>query len=281
VSDRPLFSLIVPTWNRPRYLGEALGSIRTQTVEDWECLVVNDGGPGRVDLPEDPRFRLIRREQNGGAAASRNTGFEEARGRFVAFLDDDDLMTPTRLELALEGMSRAPVVVCWTRFMHRPQGANRVLEGDVRGRLHEGLTPGPGSTALAREAFVPFDERFRSVEDVEWWVRLAQRQHATTVPRIGLIYRLHEGPRPGMEVPERIREMQWLLELHADYFRAYPRAAAFRWKRIGLLAQRIGDHRLARRAFRESLRKSPSARTAWHLARSFGPPRGLAPARSP
>jgi glycosyltransferase involved in cell wall biosynthesis len=271
VSDQPLFSVIVPTYDRPSYLLEALESVRHQTIEDFECLVVDDEGPGNIELPEDPRFRIIRRERNGGVAASRNTGFEHSRGRFLAFLDDDDMMTPTRLELADEGLARQPVALCWVRYMHRPPGANRLLEGDVRGKLHEGLTPGPGMTALRRDAFLPFDDRFRCVEDTEWWVRLAQARRVTTVPEIGLLHRRHDEPRPGMELPARIRENVWILDLHASYFRKYARAAGFRWKRIGLMAQRLGDHRLARRAFLQSLRRSPSPRTALHLAWSVAP----------
>jgi glycosyltransferase involved in cell wall biosynthesis len=280
MSTGPLFSVIVTTWDRPAFLSEALRSVRAQTVEDWECLVVHDAGPGRIELPDDPRFRLIRRELNGGAAACRNTGVEHAKGRFVVFLDDDDAMAPTRLELAMTGASRAPVVICWTRFMDHPPGGNRVLEGDVRGTLHEGLVPAPGATAVQREAFVPFDTRFRSVEDVEWWVRLVQDRQVTTVPEIGLLYRHHDGPRPGMELPQRIRENLMVLDLHPAYFRKYPRAAAFRWKRIGLIALKAGDLRLARRAFARSFRRAPSTRTVWHLARSIGSSQRPAPARS-
>ena len=107
---QPLFSIIIPTYGRAEYLAEAVDSVLAQTVADFECLVVDDGSPEPVSLStEDDRVRVLRREINGGPSTARNTGLAHARGRFVAFLDDDDLYLPVRLALALEGLARAPV----------------------------------------------------------------------------------------------------------------------------------------------------------------------------
>ncbi|MBI4259617.1 MAG: glycosyltransferase family 2 protein, partial [Actinobacteria bacterium] len=102
----PLFSVIVPTHGRPAYLAEALASVAAQTIEDWEAVVVDDASPEPVEVPDDPRFRLVRRDENGGPGAARNSGLAAATGRYIAFLDDDDLFTPDRLEVALEGLQR-------------------------------------------------------------------------------------------------------------------------------------------------------------------------------
>ena len=77
----PLFSIVVPTYGRPEYLGECLASILQQTVEDFEVVVVDDASPDPVELPvEDARLRLLRRDTNGGPAAARNTGMAVAAG---------------------------------------------------------------------------------------------------------------------------------------------------------------------------------------------------------
>ena len=99
--DDPLFSVIVPTYQRPPFLLEALDSVRRQTIESFECIVVDDGSPEPVRLANDDRVRLVRRPINGGVAAARNTGIDHARGRYITFLDDDDVYTPTRLALAV------------------------------------------------------------------------------------------------------------------------------------------------------------------------------------
>ena len=274
MTDAPLFTVIVSTYDRPTYLAEALDSIKRQTVTDWECLVVHDAGPGRIDLPDDSRFRLVRRERNGGAAAARNTGVAGARGRFVTFLDDDDLFTPDRLEMAIEGAGRAPVAICWSRFLDGPARAGRRLEGYVSGTLHEGLVPNVGATTVRRDASLPFDENYRSAEDVEWWIRLVEVASVATVPRIGHLIRRHPGVRHRNDLAIRARENIRLMELHPRYFSDYPRAAAFRWSRVGHLARTVGDHRLARMAFARSLRIRPQAAAGWHLVRSLRPSTG-------
>ena len=268
--NTPLFSVIVPTYGRPALLGEAIGSVLAQTVRDLECIVVDDASPQPVTVAPDPRVTVIRRDANGGTAAARNTGLDAARGTYVTFLDDDDLLTPDRLELALRGLARAPVAVCWSRYLDlRGDGRGRILEGDVRHTILDGIAPHTGRTALPRELAPRFDERFRGSEDVEWWLRLAQLAPVATVPRVGYLVRRHAGVRHTKGVGVRIRDRLRLLEMYPEYFDAHPRAAAFAWKRVGLMAQREHDHGAARRAFARSLRLRPEIRAAWHLARSL------------
>lgn len=93
-------------------LCDALMSIQAQTVTDWECLVVVDGGDP-PPIPCDERIRIEVRAANGGAGAARNTGIARSSGAYVTFLDDDDTWLPERLELAAEALDRAPVSVCY------------------------------------------------------------------------------------------------------------------------------------------------------------------------
>lgn len=100
----PVFSVIVPTFNRATMLRTALKTIQWQTFQDWECLVVDDGStdatPAVLDsLGDDARLRRLRNEKNIGMNASRNRAIEQARGEFVTFLDSDDLWLPGRLEI--------------------------------------------------------------------------------------------------------------------------------------------------------------------------------------
>jgi len=270
----PLFSVVLPTHGRPAFLAEAIDSVLTQTVGDLELIVVDDASERPAAVPDDARVRLVRRDTNGGPAAARNTGLDHATGRYLAFIDDDDLFVDERLAIALEGLARAPVAVCWNRYMDWPGREGRSLEGNVYDTILDGMAPHLGRTALVREVAPRFDERFRGAEDVDWWLRLAKDAEVTTVPRIGYLVRRHEGARQGYGAAERARARMRLLDLHAGYYRAHPRAAAFAWKRIGLLAQKAGDHRLARKAFARSFRIRPEPRTAAHLARSLRPSAG-------
>ena len=102
----PLVSIIVPTHNRPRLLCEALKSILGQTMQDFEIIVVNDAGlditPWVRPLDQSGRIRLLRHPHNRGLAAARNTGLRAARGKYIAYLDDDDLFYPQHLEVLVE-----------------------------------------------------------------------------------------------------------------------------------------------------------------------------------
>jgi glycosyltransferase involved in cell wall biosynthesis len=271
--DAPLVSVIVPTYDRAAFLTEALASVVAQTVEDWECVVVDDGSPEPVSLPTpiDPRIRLVRRPANGGPAAARNTGLVEARGRFVTFLDDDDLYTTDRLALGLRGVGREPVAVCWVRFVDeatkRQQG--RRLEGDVFDTILDGLTPSLGAVTLARELAPAFDERLDNLEDVDWWLRAARAHRFTTVPRVGYLFRRHAGARHRTDAASRVADNLRFLEREGAYFERHPRAAALRWKRVGLLAEAAGDRRQARTAFARAVRRRPSPATVKHFLRSL------------
>ena len=97
----PLFSVIIPVHNRARVLKNALASVLAQTCQDFEIVVIDDGStddPKRVvDSIADARIRF-RRQDNRGAGAARNAGIDGAQGRYVAFLDSDDVFLPHHLE---------------------------------------------------------------------------------------------------------------------------------------------------------------------------------------
>jgi len=267
----PKFSVIVPTYGRPRYLADAIQSVLAQTVPDFECLVVDDASPEPVESPGDERVRVIRRETNGGPAAARNSGIDAARGDFVTFLDDDDLYAPDRLEIARAGLERAPVAICASRHLDAQEGRNRSLEGHVHDVILDDTTPHCGATAVRRESILPFDEQFLACEDVDWWLRTTRLHDVTTEARVGVLIRRHDTPRHRIGTDARLDGGLRLLEVHADYFASHRRARAFRWKRIGTLALQGGDRATARRAFARSMVTVPHVRTAAGLARTLRP----------
>jgi len=265
----PIFTVIVPTYERPELLAKTLDSVLAQTVEDFECLVVDDASPHPAEVPDDPRVRLLRLDENGGEPVARNAGLAAARGRFVTFVDDDDLYTPDRLAIAFEALRRAPVAVCWRRGLDGSTGGNRMLEGQVRDTILDQMTPQMGQVAIARALAPAFNESFAALTDVEWLLRVAAESAFATDPRVGLLYRKHEGPRNRNGIAERVRCSHLLLDEHADYFSGHPHAEAFRWKRIGLMNQRLGNYSAARSAFVKSLGIRREKATFAHLARSM------------
>jgi glycosyltransferase involved in cell wall biosynthesis len=265
----PTFSVVIPTYGRPRFLADAVSSVLAQTYSDFECVVVDDASAEPATLPADPRLRLVRRDRNGGPPAARNTGIDNARGQYVAFLDDDDVWLPTRLADAAEAHRRAPVAVCWQGTLGRDEPASgRTLEGDVSDTVLDGLTPHLGATSVERSRTPRFDERYEATEDVEWWLRVAGELSVATVPSVGLLYRVHGGDRPRTGQRQRLETGYMLLDQYADWFARHQRAKAFRLMRMGLSASRLGDRRTAVRLLTTSFRLDPKARTAGQTVRA-------------
>jgi teichuronic acid biosynthesis glycosyltransferase TuaG len=119
---RPEVTVITPAHDAARFLARTIESVRAQTFADWEMCVVDDGSsdatPEIVETiaREDPRVRLIRRPRAGGPAAARNEGIDRSRGRYVAFLDSDDLWRPEKLAIQLETMRRTGSTFTYTDY---------------------------------------------------------------------------------------------------------------------------------------------------------------------
>jgi glycosyltransferase involved in cell wall biosynthesis len=116
----PFFSVIIPVFNRADVLERALRSVLEQTFQDFEVVVIDDGSHDHpedvVAKANDPRIRILH-QPNGGGAAARNKGFNEARGRFVALLDSDDRFLPHHLENMARVLRADPSVVVYARMV--------------------------------------------------------------------------------------------------------------------------------------------------------------------
>jgi hypothetical protein len=121
--------------------------------------------------------------------------------------------------------------------------------------------------ALRRDAWVPFDERFRGAEDVEWLLRLSRQATFSTVPRAGFVRGNAGTGRP--DAAPRVVGVQRLLDVHADYFATHREAAARCWYYLGESSLRIGEVGIARTAFRRSLIARPSWSTLRALTRAW------------
>ena len=104
-----LVSIIMPSYKTEEYIGESIRSVLGQTYENWELIIVDDCSPDNTDAAvapffSDRRIRYLKNEQNSGAAVSRNRALREAKGRWIAFLDSDDLWKPEKLEKQIRFM---------------------------------------------------------------------------------------------------------------------------------------------------------------------------------
>jgi teichuronic acid biosynthesis glycosyltransferase TuaG len=130
--NSPLVSVITAAYNAEVFIGQTVASVRAQTLGDWEMLVADDASTDRTAAiveaaaAEDPRIRLIQLERNSGVAQARNAALAAARGRFIAFLDSDDLWLPQKLERQVAFMRENEAAVSYTAFRRIDETGSRV-----------------------------------------------------------------------------------------------------------------------------------------------------------
>jgi len=186
----PLVSVVLPTYRRPDMLGQALDSVLGQTFDGWECIVVDDGsGDETRTIIEkwtgpDSRFRALELEHSGFAGRTRNAGILAARGRWIAFLDDDDVWLPHRLErqiAAAEQETGATMFCARTELFGGKSGRwpCQDLPGILTFELLLEDNQVATSTVLVKTEAVRqaggFNETLHAAEGWELWLRLARR----------------------------------------------------------------------------------------------------------
>jgi glycosyltransferase involved in cell wall biosynthesis len=182
------------------FLRDAVRSVQEQTFPDWECLVVDDGSTDNtkqiVDAisANDPRVRYFYQE-NKGLSAARNTGIKESAGDFLQFLDSDDLIEQSKLELQLQYLMSHPdvdIVYGEARYFATERSYERLYSTNGKNRPWMSMVSGKGSEILRHlipknlmvvssplirrkviETCGLFDESLKAHEDWDYWIRCA------------------------------------------------------------------------------------------------------------
>lgn len=117
-----LVTVVMPTYNSASFFAESIDSVRLQTLEDWELIVVDDCSADdtvaklKAYTKNDPRIKVIVLDENSGAAVARNTAIKLAKGRYIAFLDSDDRWLSYKLEKQLEFMRKNNYCLTYTAY---------------------------------------------------------------------------------------------------------------------------------------------------------------------
>ena len=185
----PLVSIIIPTYNHAQFLESAIDSVRAQTVENWEVIVVNnfsqDNTTELVSSYKDKRIRLVNFANNGNIASSRNKGIELTNAPYVAFLDSDDLWYPEKLSRCLHLLQQGYDLVCNSEAWVKQGSERRVVHYGPQARasykslLLEGNCLSTSAVVVRRELLVcaggfSTQQEFITAEDYELWLKLAR-----------------------------------------------------------------------------------------------------------
>lgn len=188
MTRNPLVSVIIPTYNRGWILKEAIESVLMQDFTDFELIVVDDGSTDNtLDILGDYRKKLTVIEQhNQGVSAARNRGIKSASGKYVAFLDSDDLWLPQKLSRQVEYFDSHPeVLICqteeiWVRNGRRvnPKKRHQKFSGMIFEPSLALCLVSPSAVMIRRNLFDEvglFDESLPACEDYDLWLRISCR----------------------------------------------------------------------------------------------------------
>ncbi|HEX7741278.1 MAG TPA: glycosyltransferase family 2 protein [Sphingobium sp.] len=183
----PFFSVVIPLYNRADIVRDTIRSVQAQDWRDFEIVVIDDGSRDNpapvIEALGDPRVRYVRQENAGGGAA-RNRGIEEARGRYIAFLDSDDLFLPGKLSIMAKALAGDDDRTVLYSRMKVDRGVDRYWIRPERG-IRDGEDVGEylfcanqfmqtstmvAPTELARR--VLFDPALKKGQDLDFCVRL-------------------------------------------------------------------------------------------------------------
>lgn len=121
-----LVSIIMPSYNTAEYINDSVNSVIAQTYQNWELIIVDDCSTDNTDeivvFFSDSRIRYIKNEKNCGAAYSRNRALREAKGKWIAFLDSDDIWLPEKLEKQIDFMIRNNYHFSYTKYEEINEG---------------------------------------------------------------------------------------------------------------------------------------------------------------
>ncbi len=233
----PALSVVLPTYNRARFLRRSIGSVLAQSFRDLELIVVDDAStdetPEVVRGIDDARIRYTRCPENRGGAAARNVGISAARGRYVAFQDSDDEWLPEKLRKQMDLFAGAApeigMVFCGTRVLvERGDGSTSRVGESIPERMEEfprsvlrGVPSGCSLQGLVVRAELlheieGFDGALPSQQDWDLFIRLSRRCRATAVPEVLVVWHRGHGPSITRNLQALISGRERVLEKHGD-----------------------------------------------------------------
>lgn len=190
-------SVIIPTYHRSQVIQRAVDSVLSQTIKDIEVIVVDDNGKGTPEgvateiammkYKDNEKVVYVQHEENLNGATARNTGIKVAKGKYVSFLDDDDIYLPRRLELLADKLDKLDNSwgVCYSGYVkHMKNGKLQYSNEKVNGNLFlqvlmRSFYLGSGSNIFVRKEVFDniglFDESFKRNQDLEFLVRVTNR----------------------------------------------------------------------------------------------------------
>lgn len=200
-----LVSIIMPSYNTDAYISYSIKSVLKQTYQEWELIIIDDCSVDRTDVVvkpflKDKRIKYFKNHQNLGAAISRNRALREAKGRWVAFLDSDDIWLPNKLKNQIKFMTENKYFFSYTEYIEIDE-----LGGDLNVRVTgpEKITKSemyqycwPGCLTVMYDRMFLGDikvENLKKNNDYAMWLKISKKTNCYLYRRVTAKYRRRKG----------------------------------------------------------------------------------------
>jgi glycosyltransferase involved in cell wall biosynthesis len=228
LNDRPLVSIIIPTYNRSKILPRAVNSALNQSYKNLEVIIVDDASADNTSETvagiKDARVRYVRHVNNMGLSAARNSGIKIARGKYINFLDDDDEIHRLKLEKQLNMFAQQAetvgIIYCGWQYVyknkitakHFPKHRGNTLRQLLAHCIMTPIVPLIKISCFEKAGL--FDKNMKSYEDWDMWIRIARYFNFDFVPEVLATGHTHE-----RQMSSRLRDQITAREKMLDKYR--------------------------------------------------------------
>lgn len=280
-----LISVIITTYKRDdKYISRAIESVRNQTIENIEIIIVDDNGEGTPyqqmvsellrDFSNDNRIVYLPNTTNQGAQVSRNNGIEVSKGKFIAFLDDDDEWLPDKLEQQLNVFTSSNdknlgLVYCDYYVVNQLGNKEVIKKIDVP--LYEdkrafvellriNYIASTSFPLIKKDCFKKvglFDTNLKASQDYDMWVRIVKEYSINRVDKPLVKYYKHNDERITSDFRKKELAEKAFLNKHMNHLKEDNKAVSDKYKKIGIYLMKQQKNREAREYFIKSIIKYP------------------------
>ncbi len=249
LNRKPLFTIIMATYNSIDSIRETIGSICQQSIPDWELLITDDCSSDNTyeylsQISLDPRIKVFQNTTNSGAAVSRNNSLDHVSGEFIAFIDSDDLWHPKKLEKQLTFMEENNIDFSFTAYELVNEEGNKInqqVDANQTGfftyddMLKKKATLGCSTVMLRRSAFDDISmPLLRTGQDYATWLKLLKTgKNAYIFNEVLTQYRILPNSISRNKIKKAKRQWQIYREIEKlPFFKSVMCFAFYAWRAV-------------------------------------------------
>ena len=233
----PTLSIVMPVFNREKYVKYSIQSILSQTFSDFEFIIVNDGSNDRTEEIikgfKDKRIILINNENNKGIVFSRNKGLAITRGKYIGMFDSDDIAYPNKFEEQINYLDKNPDIAMLGAWVKHIDENGKLLKSKWKLKAKSEFIPAimlfrnyfVQSTVVIRKEAIPvnaYSEGYKIAEDSKMWFEVSLKYKVANIQKYLLDYRVHSGGVTNMKSDEKIKYSDKLFRYIFSYLEIKP-----------------------------------------------------------